>query len=109
MPTRAVASSESPEQAVREANRHFYQAFAAVALERMDAVWLHEDWVECVRPGWDLLLGWEEVRESWARIFSSRQRMKVEIRSVWVRVEGVVGWVGCAEHVRSPFERGFDH
>lgn len=108
MPTRAVAPTESPEQAVREANRHFYQAFAALDLERMDEVWLHEDWVECVHPGWDLLLGWEEVRESWARIFSSTQRMKVEISSVWVRVEGDVAWVACTEHVTSTFERGFD-
>lgn len=108
MPTRAVASTESPEQAVREANRRFYQAFAALDLERMDEVWLHEDWVECVHPGWDLLLGWEEVRESWARIFSSTQRMKVELSSVWVRVEGDVAWVACTEHVTSTFERGFD-
>ncbi len=86
MPTRAVAPTESPEQAVRDANRHFYQAFAALDLERMDEVWLHED----------------------SRIFSSTQRMKVEISSVWVRVEGDVAWVACTEHVTSTFERGFD-
>src|SRR5437879_13468085 len=99
MPTRAVAPTESPEQAVRDANRHFYQAFAALDLERMDEVWLHEDWVECVHPGWDLLLGSAEVRGSWARICSSQQRMKVEISSVWGRVGGEVAWGGCPEHV----------
>ena len=108
MPSRATAKLETPEQAVREANRHFYQAFAALDLEQMDEVWLHEDWVECVHPGWDLLLGWEEVRESWARIFTSTQRMKMEIRSVWVHVEGAVAWVACTEQVTSTFEQGFD-
>ncbi len=108
MPTRAVPQVDSPEEAVRDANRRFYQAFQALDIEQMDAIWLHEDWVECVHPGWDLMLGWEEVRESWARIFSSTQRMKVEISSVWARVEGDVAWVACTERVTSTFERGFD-
>ena len=109
MPARAVEQRETVEQAVRDANRRFYEAFAALNLERMDNIWLHEDWVACVHPGWDLLLGWEEVRESLARIFSSTQRMKVEISSVWVRVEGDVAWVACTEQVTSSFEQGFDH
>jgi len=108
MPSRAAAKLELPEQAVREANRRFYQAFAALSLEQMNEVWAHEDWVECIHPGWDLLLGWEEVRESWARIFANTQRMKIEITSVWVRVEGAVAWVACTEHVTSSFEQGFD-
>jgi ketosteroid isomerase-like protein len=108
MPTRPVPQTENAEQGVREANHRFYQAFAALDIEQMGEVWLHEDWVACVHPGWDLLLGWEEVRESWARIFASTQRMKVEISSVWVRVEGEVAWVACTEHVTSTFERGFD-
>ncbi len=108
MPTRAALQHENPEQDVREANRRFYQAFAALDLERMDEVWAHEDWVECVHPGWDLLLGWDEVRESWARIFTSTRRVKVDLSSVWVHVEGKVGWVACTEHVTSTFEHGFD-
>ena len=108
MHSRAAQKLETPEQAVRQANRKFYQAFAALSLEQMDEVWLHEDWIECVHPGWDLLLGWEEVRESWARIFAGTQRMKIEITSVWVRVEGAVAWVACTEQVTSSFERGFD-
>jgi ketosteroid isomerase-like protein len=108
MPTRAVPQSENPEQAVREATRRFYRALATLDIGPMDQVWPHEDWVQCVHPGGDLMLGWEEVRESWARIFASTQRMQVEISSVWVRVEGDVAWVACTEHITSTFERGFD-
>ncbi len=107
MATKA-APPESPEQAVREANRHFYRAFAALDIQQMDQAWLHEDWVQCVHPGWDLLLGWEEVQESWIRIFQNTRRMKIEISSVWVRVEGDVAWAACTEQVTSTFERGFD-
>jgi ketosteroid isomerase-like protein len=98
-----------PEQAVLEANRRFYETFAALDLEKMSAVWLQEDWVECVHPGWELLLGWAEVLESWVRIFSSTRRMQVEISSQVVRVEGAVAWVACTEHVTSLFDAGFDH
>jgi len=96
------------EQAVCEVNRRFYEAFAALDVEQMDAVWLHEDWVECVHPGWELLVGWEEVRKSWARIFSNTQRMQVEVSSVLVRIEGNVAWIACTERVTSLFETGFD-
>ncbi len=108
MTTPAAKHTEDPEQAVREANRRYYQAFAALDLEQMEAVWLHEDWIECVHPGWDLLLGWDEVRASWSRIFMSTQRVQVEISSVWVHVEDNVAWVACTEHVTSTFESGFD-
>jgi len=108
MTSPAAKPSDSPEQAVREANGSFYQAFAALDLEQMENVWLREDWVECVHPGWDLLLGWEEVRESWSRIFQNTRRVQVEISSVWIRVEGDVAWVACEEQITSTFERGFD-
>lgn len=108
MTTPAARKSEDPELAVREANRRFYQAFATLDLDQMADVWLHEDWIECVHPGWDFLLGWGEVRESWQRIFQSTVRVQVEISSVWVHVEGNVAWVACTESVTSTFESGFD-
>ena len=103
-----MSQKETPEQALLEANRRFYQAMAALDLEMMNEVWLHEDWVQCVHPGWSLLIGWDEVRASWARIFANTQRMRVEISAVWVRIEGDVAWVACTERVTSTFERGFD-
>jgi ketosteroid isomerase-like protein len=93
---------------VLAANQAFYAAFGALSLEQMSAIWLHEDWVHCVHPGWQLLQGWEEVRESWARIFSGTQRVKLEIGGVSAHLEGEVAWVTCTEQVLSSFESGFD-
>lgn len=109
MPPQAAPQIETPEQAVRAANRRFYAAFEALDLAQMDGVWLQEDWVQCVHPGWDLLLGWDEVRESWARIFSNTQRVKLALSSVWEHVDGQTAWVACTEHVTSSFATGFDH
>ena len=105
----APALSANPlEQAVLAANRRFYAAFESLDLAEMEEVWLHEDWVACVHPGWNLMLGWDEVRDSWARIFSSTQRLRLAMSSIWAHVEGDVAWIACTEHVTSLFTGGFD-
>lgn len=108
MPALPTPAAQSPEQEVRTANLRFYAAFESLDLEQMAAVWAHDESVECVHPGWELLLGWEEVRESWARIFANTKRVKIALSSVWVRIEGEVAWAAGTEHVTSAFADGFD-
>jgi ketosteroid isomerase-like protein len=74
----------------------------------MDRVWLHDDDVKCIHPGWELLSGWEEVRESWARIFQNTARMQVAISNVEVQIHADVAWVVCNENITSTTESGFD-
>lgn len=104
---RKAGPSVKPEEQVLAANQRFYAALEALDLEAMEAVWLHEDWVACVHPGWELLEGWEEVRAAWQRIFENTRRMKVVVSSVTVRVEASTAWVNCVEQVTSSFETGF--
>jgi ketosteroid isomerase-like protein len=99
---------KTPEEALRAANTRFYAAFESLDLGAMEAVWVQDDAVQCTHPGWDLLLGWEEVRESWARIFANSKRVRIALGSVWMRIEGDVGWVACTEHVTTAFADGFD-
>ncbi|HWG57654.1 MAG TPA: nuclear transport factor 2 family protein [Candidatus Acidoferrales bacterium] len=108
MSTPAVAEKHSPEAAVREANQRFYAAFESLDIAAMDSVWAHEETVQCVQPGWELLLGWDEVRERWARIFANTKRIRIALSSVWIRVEGDISWVACTEHVTTAFDEGFD-
>ena len=75
MSPQPVAQIMKVEDAVRRANHEFYAAFESLDLARMEAVWAHDDMVECVQPGWDLLLGWDEVRERWARVFANTSRV----------------------------------
>jgi ketosteroid isomerase-like protein len=83
--------------AVYEANERFYRALEQADLELMSAVWLHADWVKCVHPGWDLIVGWEPVRESWQRIFDGSTRMRVAATDVEIKVEGDFALVSCYE------------
>jgi ketosteroid isomerase-like protein len=108
MPPETVLAMQTPEQALRDANRRYYAAFESLNLSQMEEVWAHEDWIECVHPGWDLLIGWEEVRESWVRIFSNTRRVKIALGAVLVHVEGDVGWVACTEKVTSAYSDGID-
>ena len=108
MSTKAAREKQTPEEAVSAANQRFYAAFESLDLAGMEAVWAHDERVECVQPGWDLLLGWEEVRERWARIFKNTKRVRVALSGIWVRVEGKVGWVACTARVTTAFADGFD-
>jgi ketosteroid isomerase-like protein len=108
MPKQTVGESQTRVEAVRAANQRFYAAFESLKLAEMEAVWAHDDAVELVQPGWELLLGWEEVRERWARIFRNLKRVRVAVSGVWVRVEGEVGWVACTARITTAFADGFD-
>ena len=108
MSTPAAREKQTPEEAVRAANHRFYAAFESLDLAAMEAVWAHDDGIECVQPGWELLLGWEDVRERWTRIFRNTKRVRVALSATWVRVEGRVGWVACTARVTTAFADGFD-
>jgi ketosteroid isomerase-like protein len=87
------------ELAVEDANERFYRALESCVLEDMEAVWLHEAWVKCAHPGWELITGWELIRESWKRIFQNTSGMRVRASDVFIRVEGDFAWVTCVEHL----------
>jgi PAS domain-containing protein len=108
MPIHTARETPTPEEAVRAANQRFYAAFESLNLAEMEAVWAHDEAVELVQPGWELLLGWDEVRERWARIFANLKRVRVAVSGIWVRVEGEVGWVACTARITTAFADGFD-
>ena len=88
-----------PHEALREANAAFYRAVEELSLAGMERLWLHESWVRCIHPGWDLLVGWDVIRQSWEQIFSGTSWIRVTPTGVDVQVLGDVGMVGCAENI----------
>lgn len=100
----------TPEQeAVLEANKNFYRAVQSLNMEEMDAVWLQDDSVRCVHPGWDLLEGWDAIRESWQRIFEDTRYVRLSVSLQSVHVEGSVAWVVCSEKISSASEGVFEN
>ena len=86
---------------VVEANARFYRAFEALDIAEMDQVWAHGEHVKCVHPGWPLLSGWDDVRESWARIFDNTAEMRFTLSNVEAVVGGDQAWVTCTENILS--------
>ena len=88
-------------EAIKEANHQFYEAFGALDIDKMDAVWETSERALCVHPGWQPLVGWEPVRASWQGIFNNATLMHFNIRYLNVAVQGDSGWVTCVESITS--------
>jgi len=91
--------SEFEIEAVEEVNERFYRALENSDLAEMSGVWLHRDWVKCVHPGWDLIIGWEKVRESWEQIFTGATGMRVSFTDIDLKIEGDIALLNCYENL----------
>ena len=87
--------------AVEQANAGFYQAFETLDIARMELVWSHGEHVQCVHPGWPILVGWEAVRASWATIFENTAEMRFSLSDVRASATGDLAWVTCTENIFS--------
>ncbi len=83
--------------AVQIANNRFYGAMENADPKAMAEIWLHADWVKCVHPGWDLIVGWENVQESWEQIFKGKGGMRIAPTDVEITVEADFALVSCYE------------
>lgn len=88
---------ESDIEAVRKANDIFYQAFEKLDIQQMDALWIKEDFVKCIHPGWEVRLGWQEVRDSWVLIFNHTYEIKFSVNILDVVIRENWAWVVCQE------------
>jgi ketosteroid isomerase-like protein len=86
---------------VKAANQQFYDAFGALDIQRMEAVWETSERALCVHPGWQPLVGWDPIRASWEGIFNNATLMHFNVQYVNVVVEGSCAYVTCYEHISS--------
>ncbi len=85
--------------AVLAANAAFYAAFEAGDLDAMSDVWIHDETVTCVHPGWTRLDGWARIAASWFALFDGPQRLQFIVTNEGVRVVGDAAWVHCDENL----------
>ena len=63
----------------QDAENAFYEALERCDLDGMMAVWAEDEDIVCVHPAGPRLTGQDQVRESWAQIFSAGPRARVHI------------------------------
>lgn len=91
---------------VEEANLAFYEAFTHLDIDRMGLAWSPSPHARCVHPGWELVVGWSQIRQSWAEIFRTIDAIEFELEDVHVEVSGRSAWVNLVGHVRIVTEEG---
>lgn len=91
---------------VEEVNLAFYEAFTHLDVDRMGAVWSPSPHARCVHPGWELVIGWQDIRQSWQEIFRTIDAIEFELEDVHVEVSGRSAWVNLIAHVRIVTEDG---
>ena len=96
-----MQSNPAEIEAVKAANQRFYEAFGALDIQRMDEVWADSEIAMCVHPGWQALVGWDNIRASWAGIFDNTTLMHFNVQYLNVVVHGDAAWVTCIEHISS--------
>ena len=65
----------------QDAENAFYEALERCDLDGMMAVWAEDEEIICIHPTGPRLTGPEQIRESWAQIFSGGPRASVRITS----------------------------
>lgn len=63
----------------QDAETAFYEALESGSLDAMMEVWAEDEELVCVHPGGPRLVGFEQVRASWAKMMGSGQRLQVRI------------------------------
>jgi ketosteroid isomerase-like protein len=80
-------------------NARFYEAFEQKNLDQLDDVWSHKDHCTCIHPGWNVLTGWKDIRQSWERIFTNEMVTKFSLRNVRTMVLNDIAIVLLEEEV----------
>ena len=79
------------------ANDTFYVAFSSGDYKTMESVWAQSDQLTCTHPGWDTLIGREEVMDSWSSIMENVESVEISCSHANGYVLGDVGYVLCYE------------
>ncbi len=83
--------------AVLFANDAFYLAFANRDIDAMKDIWAHDAAITCIHPGWEPLMGREEVMESMEAILGNSPATNITCKNPSVRVFGDWACVICYE------------
>jgi ketosteroid isomerase-like protein len=90
--------SEDARAAERVA-RSLRTAVETADLDLMGALWLEDDEVVCVHPGWPALHGRSPVMRSWAVVMAGAAYVQFFLTDISVSVDGDTAVVSCGESV----------
>jgi SnoaL-like domain len=81
------------------ANAQFYRALSLADATAMRNIWLKSEEASCVHPGWNKVLGYENIQHTWAAIFVNQGPVHIWSSEETVSFEDDLAWVACIENV----------
>jgi ketosteroid isomerase-like protein len=87
------------EEKALKANEKFYEVFNKQDVDLMSQVWMDDDSITCIHPGWDVLHGVETVMRSWKGIFQNSAPLDIRLSEVTATVSKDLVWVSCYENL----------
>ena len=87
------------EEKALKANSRFYEVFNKQDVDQMRKVWMDDDSITCIHPGWDVLRGVETVMRSWEGIFQNSAPLDIRLSDVTVTASEDLVWVSCYENL----------
>jgi len=82
-------------------NTAFYQALESMDLVAMADIWMHSVDAVCVHPGWEIITGWDAIRESLRAIFADTGYMRFQASDVQLWLHGETARLTCVENIFS--------
>jgi ketosteroid isomerase-like protein len=83
---------------IEELNLVFFEAFHRMDIDGIASLWSRSPYARCVHPGWEPVVGWPDIRQSWLEIFQSMKSIDFELEDVHVEVAGQTAWVNLVAH-----------
>ena len=87
------------DEAIRAANRAFYDAFEERDLDAMSDLWEHSDRAVCTHPGWSSLRGWGAISASFVALFQGDEHLQFILTNEHVEVSGDTAWATVDENI----------
>lgn len=97
----SLSMTERQKAALLFANDAFYLAFANGDIEAMETIWARDFNVSCLHPGWEPLMGRNNVMAGWNAVLPNKP--KIEHHSQNAFGVGEMGYVICYEKVADSF------
>ena len=92
---------EDARAAILSVNQAFYEAFEALDIDRMTAVWSCTPADVCIHPGWEINRSWEDIQYSWRAIFAGTGFMRFELADLQLDVRGDYAVLTCIQNIYS--------
>lgn len=96
-----IEASATDEVAVTLANDAFYNALRSGDADAMALIWLQTDSTSCAHALGGIVVGFDQVIDSWRRVFVAGRPSHVEVDILSLEVRRNLAWVICKQVVTS--------